>query len=149
VQINRQSGMVTTSQGLQANALGAATECLSPSDMQRPLTDFTPEQLRQVVACANASLARQLNTQLPRQLDDTTRLDRLTTEGPTLTSHYTVLRSASSLPANAAQQLETRTRSAACAQAQVRQTIQMGGAYAYEWVDNQGTLIHRMTISSC
>jgi hypothetical protein len=31
----------------------------------------------------------------------------------------------------------------------MRQTLQMGGAYAYRWVDNQGTLIHQMRIDAC
>jgi hypothetical protein len=149
VRTNEQTGVMTTPQGLQANGLASASECLSPSDMQRPATDFSPDQRRQVVACINASLARQLNPQLPRQIDPVTRLDRLSTEGPTLTYHYTVLRSASSLPANAGEQLETMTRRVACSQPQMRQTLQLGGAYGYRWVDNQGVVIHEMRIDAC
>lgn len=137
--------MMTTPQGLQANSLASAGECLSPSDMQRPASEFSADQRRQIVAC----MARQLNPQLPRQIDPVTRLDRLSTEGPMLVYHYTILRAASSLPANAAEQLEAMTRRAACAQPQMRQTLQLGGAYGYRWVDNQGVPIHRLRIDAC
>jgi hypothetical protein len=149
IQTNEQTGVITTPQGLQANGLGAASECLSPEDMRRPASDFTPDQRRQMIGCLNASLARQVNPQLPRLLDSITRLDRLTTEGPQLTYHYTILRAASSLPAGAAQQVETTMRRMACSQPQARQTIEMGGAYAYRYVDNQGVLFHQFRIDAC
>jgi len=146
---NSQTGVVKGGAGLQANTMSAAGSCLSPEDMQRPPSDFPPEQRRQIVGCINAQLAQQVNAQLPRQIDAVTRLDRLSTEGPQLTYHYTVLRPASDLPPNASQQLESSTRRQVCAQAAMRQTLQMGGAYAYRWVDNQGTLIHSLSITAC
>lgn len=149
VQFNQQTGVVTTKQGIQANGMSAAGNCLSPSDMQRPPSDFSPEQRREIVGCMNAALAAQINAQLPRQVDELTRLDRLSSEGPQLTYHYTVLRAASELPANSGQQLEASTRRQVCAQAPMRQTLEMGGAYAYRWVDNQGVLIHQISVSSC
>lgn len=146
---NNQTGMTKGAAGLQVNAVGAATECLSPSDMQRPAEQFSVEQRRQIVGCINAAAARQVNAQLPRQIDEITRLDRLTTEGPLLTYHYTVLRAASSLPPTAGQQLEELTRRMACAQPQMRQTLQLGGSYGYRWVDNQGALIYELRIDAC
>jgi hypothetical protein len=144
-----QNGVIKGPTGLQVNALSAAGDCLSPSDQQRSAEDFTPDQRRQIVGCVNAAMARQVNTQLPKQIDAVTRLDRLSTEGPLLTYHYTVLRPASQLPPNAGSQLDTQTRRMACAQPQMRQTLEMGGAYAYRWVDNQGALIHEMRIDAC
>ncbi|HYD13684.1 MAG TPA: hypothetical protein VEC11_12625 [Allosphingosinicella sp.] len=149
VQFNQQTGVVTTKQGIQANGLSAAGNCLSPSDMQRPPSAFPPEQRREIVACMNAALAAQINPQLPRQIDELTRLDRIVAEGPTVTYHYTVLRSASSLPPNAAQQIETGGRRLVCSQPAMRQTLQMGGAYGYRYVDNQGALIHAFRVDAC
>ena len=143
------NGVTTGAAGLQVNSLGAATSCISPSDMSRPAEDFTPEQRRQIVGCINTAAARQVNAQLPRQIDEITRLDSLSTEGPLLTYHYTSLRAASSLPAGAGERLGTMTRTMVCGQAQMRQTIQLGGAYAYRWVDNQGALIHEIRIDAC
>ena len=143
------NGVTTGAAGLQVNAVGAATSCLSASDMQRPATDFTVEQRRQIVGCINTAAARQVNAQLPKQIDEITRLDSLSTEGPLLTYHYTILRPASSLPAGAAERLGTMTRTMVCGQAQMRQTLQLGGSYAYRWVDNQGALIHEIRIDAC
>lgn len=146
VQFNKQTGVVTTKQGIQANGMSAAGNCLSPGDMQRGPSDFSPEQRREIVACMNAQLAAQINPQLPRQVDEITRLDRIQADGPTVTYHYTVLQA---LPSNAAQQIETMGRRMVCSQAAMRQTLQMGGAYAYRYVDNQGGLIHQFRIEAC
>lgn len=143
------NGVTTGAAGLQVNAVGAATACLSPADMQRPPSAFTAEQRRQIVGCINTAAARQVNAQLPKQIDEITRLDSLSTEGPLLTYHYTILRPASSLPAGAGERLATMTRTMVCGQAQMRQTLQMGGSYAYRWVDNQGALIHEVRIDAC
>lgn len=149
VTTNTQTGVITTKQGLSLNAQSAVGGCLSAEDQRKQPSDFTPEQRREIVSCFNAAAAQQVNAQLPRQIDALTRLDRITPDGPLLTYNYTVLRPASSLPANGVQQLETMTRSMVCAQPAMRQTLQMGGAYAYRWVDNQGALIHQMRIDAC
>jgi hypothetical protein len=143
------TGVTNGVAGMHVNAMSAATECMSPGDMRRPVSEFSDEQRRQIVACVNMASARQVNAQLPRQVDDATRWDRVTTEGTLLTYHYTVMRSASQLPAQIGQQLETRTRAMVCGQPQMRQTIQFGGAYAYRWLDNQGQLIHETRIDAC
>lgn len=149
VEVHRQTGVLTGPGGIQANGASATGECLSPEDARRPPSDFPPEQRRQIVGCINAQLARQVNPQLPRMIDEITRLDRLSTEGSMLSYSYTVMRPASTLPANAAQLLEQQSRSFACSQPATRQTIQMGGAYGYRWVDSQGALIHQVRIDAC
>jgi hypothetical protein len=146
VQLNKQTGVVTTKQGIQANGMSAAGACLQPSDMNRSPSEFTPDQRREIVACMNAQLAAQINPQLPRQVDQITRLDRIEANGLTVTYHYTVLQA---LPANAAQQIETMGRRLVCGQTAMRQTLQMGGAYAYRYVDAQGGLIHQFRIDAC
>jgi hypothetical protein len=138
--------VVTTKQGIQANGLSAAGACISPSDMQRSPAELSPDQRREIVACLNAQMAAQVNPQLPRQIDEITRLDRLEASGPSLTYHYTVLRD---LPANAAQTIETMGRRTVCSQAAARQTLQMGGAYAYRYVDSRGELIHQFRVDAC
>lgn len=146
VSMNKQTGVVTTKQGLQANGMSAAGACLSPGDMNRSPSEFTPDQRRQIVACMNAQLAAQINPQLPRQVDEITRLDRIEANGPTVTYNYTVLQA---LPANAGPQIETMGRRMVCSQAAMRQTLQMGGAYAYRYVDSGGALIHQFRIDAC
>ncbi len=143
------TGVTTGAAGLQVNSVGAAGDCMSPSDMNRPAEDFTPEQRVQLVSCINAAAARQVNAQLPRQMDEVTRLDRLTTEGPLLIYNATILRPASSLSPGTVQQVAERTRTMVCAQPQMRETIRLGGAYGYRWVDNQGVLINEIRIDAC
>lgn len=140
---------VVNSAGLEVNAVGAAINCLPPSDINRPVSEFSQEQRRQLVACMNTAAARQLNAQLPRQLDEYTRLDRLTTDGPLVTYFYTVLRNPPGVGADLGARLEVSTRTATCANPQARQTLEFGGSYAFRWVDNQGALIHEMRIDAC
>ena len=146
---NAQTGVVTTPQGLQLNSLSAANDCLSPSDMRRQVSEFTLAQRQQVVTCMNAGLAAQINPQLPRQIDELTRLDRIDAVGTVLTYNYTVLRSVNQLPPNAVQQIEAGTRQLVCSQPPMREALQLGGSYAYRWVDNQGAPIHQMQIDAC
>jgi hypothetical protein len=142
------NGMITKA-GLQVNAMSAVTNCISPADMNRPMADFSPAQRQQMVGCLNAATASQVNRQLPRQIDEITRLDRLSTEGAVLTYHYSILRPASSLPPHVGDQLAVATRRLTCANPQARQTLEFGGSYAFSWVDNQGVLIHEMRIDAC
>jgi hypothetical protein len=148
-ELNRQTGVLTSRQGIQLNTTSAIGGCLSPEDARRPPSAFPPEQRRQIVACFNSQTADQLNPQLPRQVDQITRLDRLSADGPVLTYYYTVSRSAASLGPTAGQQIEAGIRRMACSQAPIRQTIEMGGAYAYRYVDNQGASIHAFRIDAC
>lgn len=143
------NGVTTGPAGLQVNAVGAATSCVSPADMNRPPSDFTLEQRRQIVGCINTAAARQVNAQLPKQIDEITRLDSISTEGPLLTYHYTILRPVASLPPGSGERLASMTRTMVCGQAQMRQTLQLGGSYAYRWVDNAGVLIHEMRVDAC
>lgn len=146
---NQQTGILTTNQGIQLNATTAIGSCVSPEDAQRPASAFTPEQRLQIVSCFNTQTANQLNPQLPRQIDQITRLDRITAEGPLLTYYYSVSSPAASLGANAAQRIEAGTRQTVCVQPGVRQSLEMGRIYAYRYVDSQGQLIHSFRLTSC
>ena len=127
----------------------AVRQCLTPAEQRRPIASLTPAQRRRLIGCINAAAARQINAQLPTQIDDITRLDRVTTEGPQLTYHYSVARRLADLPAGIGAGVERSTRTHVCAQPQMTRTMAMGGAYAYRWVDADRTLIHQMRITSC
>jgi hypothetical protein len=85
----------------------ALDTCLSPADQQRSPADFSPAQRLQIVGCLTAASARQLNAQLPRQVDALTRLDQVTAAGAELTYHYSISRAAADLPADVGARLET------------------------------------------
>lgn len=135
--------------GLQVDTDAATKACVTPAQAQRPPSSLTQAERQRFVACIDAVAARQLNAQLPRQIDDVTRLDRITTDGPVLTYHYTVLRRVADLPPNVIPAIEQSTRTHVCAQANMVSTMAMGGSYGYRWVDPDGREIHRITISSC
>lgn len=142
------AGMLKGRAGLEANAMSTALRCLSSSQMRSG--DLPPEERRRIISCTLASAAQQLNPQLPRQMDDDLRLDQVSADGPVLTYHFTLLRAtaASSSP-GFVQQLAASQRRLTCAQPQTRPTLELGGAYAYRWVDNQGVLVHEMRIDAC
>lgn len=133
--------------GLRVDPTAMVNNCISPADQQRPLADISTEQRRTVVACINAAAVQQLNTQLPRQIDAATRLDRVRSEGTLLTYEYTITQR--NLPANVASQLQGLTRTTVCGQPQMRQTLELGGAYAYRWVDPDGQLIAEARVDNC
>jgi hypothetical protein len=123
--------------------------CLSPADRQRAPGDFSPARRLQIVTCLTAASARQLEAQLPRQVDALTRLDQVSAAGTELTYHYSIGRSAADLPADVGARLESATRAYVCAQHSMVSTMQMGGAYVYRWADSAGQLIHQMRITGC
>jgi hypothetical protein len=127
----------------------AVNACVPVADRERPLTDLTLAQRRRIVSCVFTNTARQINGQLPVQVDEITRLDRITVAGPELTYHYTVSRRLAELPPNVRELAERSTRANSCAQDNLRQTLQMGGTYRYHWVDADGREIHIFRIEAC
>ena len=127
----------------------AVNACLTPAEQSQPLAEFSAAQRRRLVTCIFANSARQINPQLPVQIDALMRLERITTSGPSLIYHYRVARRRSELPPNAAELLEQGTRSNVCAQQNMVQTMGLGGIYGYRWVDSAGVQIHQIQISRC
>lgn len=123
--------------------------CMSPADAQRLWEDFSPARRHQILVCLTAATARQLNAQLPRQLDALTRADQVTAADTELGYHYTISRLAADLPGDVAGMLERGTRARVCAEPSMVRTMQRGGAYSYRWADSAGQLIHQMRIIGC
>lgn len=134
---------------LPMDAQGVVDRCISQADQQRPIAQFDANQRRQIVSCLNAEAARQLNPQLPVQVDALTRLDRISSDGPLLTYHYSVSRRVAQLPAGIGPQLASNTRTTVCGRPDMRQTLELGGAYAYRWTDSAGAVIQEVRIDAC
>jgi hypothetical protein len=134
---------------LPMDAQGVVNTCISQADQARPIAQFDANQRRQIVSCLNAEAARQLNPQLPVQVDALTRLDRISTDGPLLTYHYSVSRSVAQLPAGIGAQLASNTRTTVCGRPDMRQTLELGGSYAYRWTDSAGAVIQEVRIDAC
>lgn len=123
--------------------------CIPPADAQLLWDDISPARRHQILACLTMASARQLNAELPQQLDALTRLDEVTAADTELGYHYSVSRLTAELPGDVAGRLETGTRAYVCAQPDMVSTMQRGGVYAYRWTDSAGQLIHQMRITGC
>ena len=134
---------------VRVDANQAVQTCLTPAERSGAVTNLNPARMRRVIACVNAASARQINAQLPVQIDDVTRLDRVTTQGTELTYHYSVARRARDLPARFRPAIEQSTRGHVCGEPQMVQTMRRGGVYAYRWVDANGVPIHQIRITGC
>lgn len=143
------AGAQTPDSPVRVDTNQAVAACLTPAQQRQALGQIGPAQRRRIVACIFENTARQINAQLPVAVDEVTRLDRITTSGPLLTYHYSVSTPRAELPPNIGELLEQGTRTYVCAQANMVQTLQMGGAYGYRWADRDGAPIHQVQISRC
>ncbi len=144
------SPQVTTGPGgLRIDTQGLIQECLNPADVNRPLSEFTPEQRRALVVCGNRAAARQANAQMPLRVDALTTVTSIVAEDTTVIYNVRLDVDASTLPPGTAGRLEAGARSNACARPDMRQTMAMGGAYAYVWSDRTGRRILELRIDGC
>ncbi len=148
-QINEQSGVITTKQGLQFNSAEAVGDCMTPEEARRSPGDFSRDRAREIVSCLNQETVRQVTPQLPMMADQYTRLDRISAAGPETTYHQTLLLRAASIRRENLQAAEAQVRRMVCAQAPMRVTLEMGGSFVYRWTDQQGTPIHQFSILAC
>ncbi|WP_431470334.1 hypothetical protein [Sphingosinithalassobacter sp. LHW66-3] len=123
--------------------------CITPEDGARPLSDFSEAERYAMIACVTAEGAEQINRQLPRQIDAGTTLERVVASGTTLTYHYRLDVSAAEFSPELVEQLKAGTRANVCSQEQMRNTMAIGGAYAYAWTDRKGETIDTIRIVSC
>jgi hypothetical protein len=134
---------------VEIDTAAAVNACVAPELQSRPLEQVSLVERQDMIACVNAHAARQLQASLPMQVDDITTLTELTTVGPLVVYQYRIARAARTLGANVGAQMESQTRAFVCADAQMRQTIALGGSYEYRWDDDAGQPIHKMRVTSC
>lgn len=148
-QVNSQTGVMTTKQGVEVNISSVSEGCLTPEEARQTASALGRERSRQILSCMNAASVRQMNPQLPIVVDAMTRMDRVSSDGPSVTYHYSLTVSAAAVPQRIMQQVEGQVRRLACSQAPMLQSMEVGGSFIYRYVDNQGALVHQFTISEC
>ena len=124
-------------------------DCLRPGDANRPASDFSQAQRLEIIACANRQVARLMTPRLPLQVDAMTSLTAVVASGPLLTYHSRVDVDATQLSAAQIQQVHQASRAFVCGQPSMRQTLALGGAYAYAWTDRNGRSLPPLRIDSC
>ena len=123
--------------------------CIPRTDRDRPIGQLGAARRRALNLCLNTETARQLGARLPIRIDSRTMLDRVTVDGPALVYRYRVDKRLAELPAGAADRIEAHTRRSACAGEDVQQTIALGGAQVYQWVDREQATIREVRVDRC
>ena len=102
-----------------------------------------------VVACANAESARQLNAQMPMRVDEITTVESVAAFGPEFVYNVRVEVDAAGVTAAMRDNLSAGTRNYVCNAADMRQTIGNGGRYRYRWADRAGRPVNEILIDRC
>ena len=137
-----QAGTLPSREEAGKAAVGA---CISPRDSARSFASFSLAERHALIACTQRVAAAMLSERVPIKIDDVTTLTAATAGGIALTYEYrvTVDRSAfgSASDANVAR--------AACADSGMATAISAGGVYRYIWRDQNGRVLHRLTVDRC
>lgn len=135
--------------GLQIDGQALIRTCLSPAEAARPLNSFTDEQKLALVVCGNREAARQAMTQMPMRVDAATTITSIIADGPTVIYNVRVNANAADVPEAGRARIEAAARANACSRPDMRQTMSMGGAYAYSFTDRAGQPIAEFRIEGC
>jgi hypothetical protein len=102
-----------------------------------------------VVACANAESARQLNAQMPMRVDEVTTVESVAAFGAEFVYNVRVEVDAAAVTGQMRDQLSAGTRNYVCNAADMRRTIGNGGSYRYRWADRSGRTVNEVLIDRC
>jgi len=113
--------------------------------------DSTPTaaQWQEIIACVFGNTAAQMDAQLPQKIDEITTLVSVSSNGPTFNYTYVLDVATAEVGQANIDSLEAATRQNACTEPSMKQTIGLGGAYFYRWVDRSGTQITTLRIDAC
>lgn len=123
--------------------------CVAPADRARPLTEFSPDEVRTTLACLTRHTADEIRKSLPAPVDAITTWDTVQAEGTTLTYRYTVGVEAAQVTDPMREALSNHIRQQACGNPDMTAVIALGGAYRYVWTDRAGRPLHELTVASC
>lgn len=147
--LDQKSRDILEKANIQVDAERLTQTCLRPGDANRPIAAFSEAERLELIACANREVVRVMTPRLPLRVDALTSLTSVVASGPMLTYNARVDIDASQLSPAQIEQLHQGTRTNACGQAPMRQTIAMGGVYTYVWVDRNGRGLPPLRIDSC
>lgn len=134
---------------LKLDERAATNACVPAAEQKRPIETFTAQRKREIIACINAQAARDARGQLPVQLDEITTLEAISASGTVLTYRYRVAKDVSEIAPAVVERLGASVREKVCKSEDMRSAIQMGGSYAYAWIDRSGKPIHQLQIDRC
>jgi hypothetical protein len=147
--LDRKSRDILEKANIQIDTDRLAQTCMRPGDASRPIAAFSEAERLELIACANREVVRVMTPRLPLRVDPLTSVTSVVASGPLLTYNARVDIDASQLVPAQIQQLHQTTRTTVCGQSAMRQTISLGGAYAYAWTDRNGRSLPPLRIDSC
>lgn len=121
--------------------------CTPVQDQQRPIRDLSMTERLNLLTCLNAAAVQQLSTQLPQQISLTLRLDRVRSQDTQIIYEFTV--TAPNPPANFPALAQAVAQRNACANADMRRVISLGGSYVYHFVDPDGRRLADAQADAC
>ena len=127
----------------------ATSDCVAPYGEAVESNTLSDAQWKEIIACVFANTAAQMDAQLPKKVDPITTLVSVSSNGPTYNYTYVLDVSMADVRQDNIDSLEAATRQNACSDPAMSQTIALGGAYFYRWVDRTGTRITSMRIDAC
>ena len=123
--------------------------CLPASERQLTIEQLSRARRLALNRCYNEETVRQLTPQLPIRIDPLTEVVQVSAEEQDLVYRYRIGRPRAGLAPDLAERLEADTRRHACAGEDVRNTIALGGAQVYRWVDRDDALIREVRVGAC
>ena len=134
---------------IKVQAESVADLCVPAADRDRPMSDYSDAERIAMISCAQRQSARQVNAQLPNQIDEITVLERITADGARLTYHSRLALAATRITAAQRAALIEGTRNFVCSNDDMLQTMSYGGSYGYVWIDPDDVEIARTVIEGC
>lgn len=128
----------------------AATKpCLTQYEGSAAANSVSEAEWKAIIACIFTNTAAQMDTELPRQVDQITSLVAVSSHGPTFNYIYVLDVAKADVRQHQIDSLKAATRENACTAEDMTTTMRYGGSYFYRWVDRQGKLITTMLIEGC
>lgn len=128
----------------------AATDpCIAQFKTSIETNSVSDEEWKAIITCVFANTAVQMDSELPKKIDEITTLVSVSSDGPTFKYVYVLDVLASDVQQQNIDSLRAATRQNACTTESMTRTMSLGGSYFYRWVDRQGTLLTTMLIEGC
>ncbi|NCP18914.1 MAG: hypothetical protein GW855_07130 [Erythrobacter sp.] len=127
----------------------ATTGCIEPHRDAIESQSVGDAEWKQIITCVFANTAAQMDAQLPKKIDPITTLVSVSSNGATFNYTYVIDVATADFRQENIDSLEAAARQNACTDPSMTQTMELGGAYFYRWVDRTGTQITTLRIEGC
>lgn len=133
----------------ETDVQAATAPCIEANRTAIESNSVTDAQWKEIITCVFTNTAAQMDSQLPKKVDQMTTLVSVSSNGPTFNYTYVLDVAMDSVRQENIDSLEAATQQNTCSTDSMVNTISLGGSYFYRWVDRSGTQITSMLIDGC